>query len=181
MIARAQAAHFPGQLQVVHQIDAARRERRRRGQQQPFHHLREALQLVFVRRVDFGIVSRELGDFGQRLGAILPHEEMAAVGKRGEECGILGVHLVAEARQLQFPHDAFLQQAGEVRGGGDAIARPDLLGDRAAAHQFAPLQYQHLAPAARQVGGRHQTIVAAADDDGIVPGHDSEFLERHYR
>src|ERR1035441_7800929 len=31
-IARAQAAHFPGEFQVVDEIDGARRERRRRGQ-----------------------------------------------------------------------------------------------------------------------------------------------------
>ena len=170
-IARAQAAHLPGELQVIDEIDGAWRERRRCGQQQAFHHLRETLQLIFVRRVDIGVVRREFGDFGQRLRAVLPHEEMAPVGKRGEEGGILGVHLVAVARQFQLPDDAFLEQAGEVRGSGDAIARPDFFGDRAPAHEFAPLQHQHLAPAARQIGGGNQSVMAAADDDGIVFGH----------
>ena len=124
--------------------------------------------MIFVGRVDFGVVRRELGDLGQRFGAVLPHEEVAAVGKGGEEGGILGVHVVAEALQLQIAHDAFLQQAGEVGGGGDAIAGPDLFGDGAAAHQFAPLEHQHLAAGARQIGGGDQAVVAAADDDGIV-------------
>ena len=144
------------------------RELRRRGEQQTFHHLREALQLIFVGRVDFGIVRGELGDFGERFGAVLPHEEMAAVGEGGEEGGIFGVHPVAEARELQIAHDAFLHQAGEVGGGGDAIARPDFFGDGAAADQFAPFEHQHLAAAARQIRGGDQAIVAAADDDGIV-------------
>ena len=55
-IARAQAAHLSGELQVIDEIEAARRELRRRGEQQAFHHLREALQLIFVGGVDFGVV-----------------------------------------------------------------------------------------------------------------------------
>ena len=164
-VLRAQSAQLPGELQVVDEIRRRWRKLRRRGEQQIFHHLRQALQLIFVRRVDLGVALGELGDFRQRFAAVLPHEEMAAVGKGGEERRILGVHLVAEARQLQFADDALLQQAGEVRGGGDAVARPDLFGDRASAHQFAPLQHQDLAPGARQVRGGDQSVVAAADDD----------------
>jgi hypothetical protein len=47
---------------------------------------------------------------------------VAAVGKGREEGRVFGVHPVAEARQIQFADDALLQEAGEIRGGGDTVA-----------------------------------------------------------
>ena len=102
------------------------------------------------------------------LGAILPHEEMAAVGEGREESGIFGVHLVAEARELEFADDAFLKQAGEIGRGGDAVAGPDFFGDRAAAHQLALFEHQHFASGAGEVGRGDQAVVAAANDDYVV-------------
>jgi hypothetical protein len=65
---------------------------------------------------------------------------VAAVGEGGKEGGIFGIDVVTVAGQVEFADDALLQRAGEVRSGGDAEARPDLLGNGAAAHHFAPLQ-----------------------------------------
>ena len=132
---------------------AVRRKLGRRGEEQAFDHFGEPLQMIFVRRKHFGVVRGEFRDFGQGFGAILPHEEMAAVGKRREERGIFRVDTIAEAFEFEFANDALLQQAGEIRGGGDAIARPDFFGDRATAHQFALFEHQHFAPGAREVGG----------------------------
>ena len=171
-VVRAQAAQASGELQVVDEIaQAAGREMRRGREQQVLYDLGEALELVFVGGIDFGVAGRELGDLRQGLGAVLPHEEVAAVGKGRKEGGVLGVHVVAEAFEFELANDALLQQAGEIGRGGDAVAGPDLFGDGAAAHQFAALEHQHLAAGAREVSGGDQAVVAAADDDGVVLGH----------
>ena len=167
-----QTAHAARQLQVVDEVaHAGGRKLRRRGQQQPFHYLRDTLQLIFVGRIDLRVAARELGDLGQRLGAVLPHEEMAAVGKSREEGRILGVHLISVALQFQFANDALLQQAGQVSRRGDPITRPDLFGDRTAAHHLAALQHQHRAPGAGQVGCGDQAVMTAAYNDCVVFRH----------
>ena len=171
-VLRTQPAQTARELQVIDEIaNAARWKLRRRGEQQALHHLREALDLVFVSRISLGVAPREFGNLGQRLRAILPHEEVAAIGERGEERRVFGVHLIAVALQLQLADDALLQQAGEIRAGGDAIARPDFFGDRAAAQQFAPLKHEYLAPRPRQIRSRNQPVVAAAYDYCIVLSH----------
>ena len=63
--------------------------------------------------------------------------------------------------------DAILQQAGQVGRRGDAIPRPDFFRDRASAGQFAPLEDEHAAASLRQVGRRHEPVVARADDDDV--------------
>ena len=97
----------------------------------------EFFQMRFVARIRFGIVLRELGDLGQRLRAILPHEQVAPIGEGREERGVLGVDAIAEAFQLQIAHDFFLHQAREIGRRRNAVAGPDFFGDGAAAHQFA--------------------------------------------
>ena len=166
-----EVADASGQPQVIDDVDGGGRELGRSGEQQAFDDARDALELIFVCGVDFGVVFGEFGDFGERLRAVLPHEEVAAVGEDGEEGGILGVHAIAELLELQFADDALLHQAGQVGAGGDTIAGPDLFGDGAAAEELAAFEHEHLPSGARQVGGGDQAVVAAADDDHIVFGH----------
>ena len=45
----------------------------------------------------------------------------------------------------------------------------DLFGDGGAAEHVPPLEHEHLAPGARQIGGAGQAVVPAADDDRVVP------------
>ena len=65
---------------------------------------------------------------------------------------LVGGCSVTEALELEFADDAVLQEAGEVRGARNTKALPELFGDAATAHQLAPLEDQHLAAGARQVG-----------------------------
>ena len=58
-------------------------------------------------------------------------------------------------------------QAGEIGGGGDAIARPDFFGDRAAADQLAAFEHQHAASGSGQIRGADQAVVAGANDDCV--------------
>ena len=89
--------------------------------------------MIFVLGIDFGVALGELRHFLQRASAILPHEEMAAIGEGREKRRILGVDPVAVALQFQFADDALLQEAGQVCGRGNFVTRPDFLGDRATA------------------------------------------------
>ena len=95
---------------------------------------------------------------GSRVATLTVRAPEGDTPKNPEELAKQGANAwpIRAFRELD---DALLEQAGEVRGCGDAIARPDLFGDRAPAQQFAPLQHQHLAPAARQIGGPRQGIL----------------------
>ncbi len=65
--------------------------------------------MVFVGWKHLGVVPRKLGDFGQRASAILPHEEMAAVGKRREKRRVLGIHAIAEPLEFEISNHALLK------------------------------------------------------------------------
>ena len=60
------------------------------------------------------------------------------------------------------------QQRDDVRADRELEAGKDLFGDRRAAEHVAPLEHEHLAARARQVGGVDEAVVAAADDDDVV-------------
>ena len=164
----AEAAHLSRELQIIDEIARPLwRELRRRGEQQAFHHLREPLQMVLISGEHRRVVPGKFRDFLQRPGAILPHEQMAAVGKGRKERGVLGVHAIAEARQFQIANHALLQQAGQVRSSGDVIARPDFFGDRAPAHQFAAFQHQYATARLSKIGGTDQAVVPGSNDDCV--------------
>ena len=88
----------------------------------------------FVARIGFGVVGGELGDLGHGFRAILPHEQVAAIGEGREEGGVFGVDAVAEAFEFQLADDFFLHQARKIGCRGDAVAGPDFFGDCAAAY-----------------------------------------------
>ena len=43
-----------------------------------------------------------------------------------------------------------------------------LLGDDAAAHEFAAFQHQHFSSGAGEIGGSDQTVVTGTDNDGVL-------------
>src|SRR6185312_11730885 len=82
-LAPRQAAQLAYELYVIDKIaDALWWEFRWRDQQQRFRHHSEFFKMRFVARKCLGIALREFGDLGQRLRAILPHEQVTPVGKR---------------------------------------------------------------------------------------------------
>ena len=60
------------------------------------------------------------------------------------------------------------QQRHDVGADREVEAGKDLFGDRRAAEDVTPLEHEHLAARAREIGGGGQAVVAAADDDGVV-------------
>ena len=57
------------------------------------------------------------------------------------------------ARQIELADDLRPEQRDDVRADGEAKAREDLFGHRGAAEDVAPLEHEHLAAGAREVGG----------------------------
>jgi hypothetical protein len=61
-----------------------------------------------------------------------------------------------------------VEEAVDVRRGGDLVARKGLLRDAGAADDAAPLEHQDALPGAREVARGHQPVVAGADHDGVI-------------
>ncbi len=61
-----------------------------------------------------------------------------------------------------------MEPTDSVRGRVELEAWKDLLGDSRSADHLPPLQNQHLEAGPAQVRGRHEAVVARADDDGVV-------------
>ena len=72
--------------------------------------------------------------------------------------------------EVELADDLGPQQADDVRGHREAVARHDLLGDGSAAQHVSSLQHEHAPAGPGEVGGADQAVVAAADHDGVVRG-----------
>ncbi len=70
--------------------------------------------------------------------------------------------------KMQIANHRRVEQADRIARRRIAKARMKLLGDRGAAEYRTAFQYTHFLPARREVAGAHQTVVSAADDDGVV-------------
>ena len=71
-------------------------------------------------------------------------------------------------RQVELADDLRPQQRHDVRADREVEAGKHFFGDGGAAEHVPPLEHEHLAAGAREVGGRGQAVVAAADDDRVV-------------
>ena len=70
--------------------------------------------------------------------------------------------------QPQVAPDRGAQHAQHVGAGRGAVARGELLGDAGAADDVAPFEHERAQAGAREVEGRDQAVVPAADDDRVV-------------
>jgi hypothetical protein len=156
----------------VHQ--PARIERRRIGRghvQDRFDepaHLDHRLPVLVVR---FGVDSRVPRDLAPRLAVIVHAPQVVAVRHRRERT-VERENLETVSREIELADDLRAQERDDV--GGDRVleARVDLLGDRRAADDVAALEHEHLPSGAGEVGRADQAVVAAANDDDVVVGHD---------
>src|SRR5437868_7032726 len=104
------------------------------------------------------------------LVVIGPLREVITIHKRGERA-FKRQDLQPVLRQLELADDLGPQQAHDIGKDREAEAREHFLAHRRAADALAPLEYKNLAPRAREIGGAGETVVAAADDDGVVALH----------
>ena len=100
---------------------------------------------------------------------------MAPVGKRDEHLGIAEPVRQAVPLELEVPDDLRPEHAQHLGGAGHPEALDDLVRDARATDAVAPLEDRHREAVPRQVARRHQSVVAGADHDRVVPGphHDA--------
>ena len=75
------------------------------------------------------------------------------------------------AGEVQLADDLGPQQRDDVGADGELEAGEHFLGDRCAAEHVTPLEDEDLASRAGEVGGVDESVVAAADHDGVVAWH----------
>ena len=102
-----------------------------------------------------------------------------AVLERDPEIRVGDEEAQAAAAEVELAHHQLVEQADDVGAGADDVA---VVGERplqraGAAEPLAPLEHEDAAAGPRQVGGRGQPVVAAADDDD-VPLAAGEVAER---
>ena len=107
------------------------------------------------------------GDLLLVLAVVLAEEQVVAVLLRAEGGRHEDRH-EAVLRELEVVDDVRPEQAQGVRERGEPEARPQLLRDRRAAHEVAPLEDEGLQAGLGEVGAVRQAVVAAPDDDGVV-------------
>src|SRR4029079_11971772 len=74
-------------------------------------------------------------------------------------------------KQVEIADDLRLQEADRVCGGRVAESGREFLSHAGTADDVAPLEYLHLEPGHAEVGGAHEAVVTAADDDHVILGH----------
>ena len=60
------------------------------------------------------------------------------------------------------------KQRNDIRTNRKLESGKHFFGDRRAAEHVPALEHQHFFARAREIGGIHQTVVSAADDDDVV-------------
>ena len=74
----------------------------------------------------------------------------------------------AVPRQIEITNDFGTQQAYDIGKHRELEAGKDLFRHGGTADPGPALEHQHLFPGARQIGGRHEAVVASADHDRVV-------------
>src|SRR2546421_9037968 len=120
--------------------------------------------------VRLGVAHRVACKLAPVLVVIGPLREVVSV-REWRERALERQDVQAMARELELADDFRPEQAYHVRENGEAEARKHFLGHRGATDAFAALEHEHLAAAAREIGGAGEPVVAAADDDGVVALH----------
>ena len=128
------------------------------------------------RRQATGVTGREPPRLLDRAVELVVQQERRPVGEQ-VEAGAGGGDGQAALGEPHVLPDALAQHAQHIGAGRRAEARRELLGDAGATHDRPPLEHERAHPRASQVERRHQAVVAAADDHGVVGGraHDSSW------
>ncbi len=115
-----------------------------------------------------GVAGGELRDLLVASHRIVGELQVAAV-RVGREVGPLRVDPVAVPFQLELSEDGRRHQAHDVREGRHLVVRtPWGLRDRGPADRLPALHHDDPLPGLGQEPRRHESVVAAADDDDVV-------------
>jgi hypothetical protein len=89
--------------------------------------------------------------------------------------------LEAVLRQRELPDDLGAEQRDDVRGHAEPKAGEHFLGHRRPAEKVAPFEHDDLEAGTREVRRRHQPVVPATDDHGVVRRTIGRVGSRHQR
>ena len=116
------------------------------------------------------VLLRELANLRRHPLRLTEPDEGAPVGKGEHERGVRPREGEAEALELQVRDDLRLERAGRV-GHRRTVAGEELVLRTGTADDVPLLEHEHVDPRAGEVGGAGEAVVAATDDDGLVPPH----------
>ena len=132
--------------------------------------LRETIEEVEQCRVAVDVLLRELPDLRRDPLRLAEPDERAPVGKGEHERGVRPREGETETLELQIRDDLRLERAGGV-GHRRAVAGKELVLRAGAADDVALLEHEHVDACTGEVGGAGEAVVAATDDDDLVPPH----------
>ena len=90
------------------------------------------------------------------------------VGERDLERGIAGDHAQSAIGEMEVADNFGAKHAGDIRSGGSAAGRSDLLGDTTSADDVAAFEDEGGVSGAREIGSSCEAVVAGADNHGVV-------------
>ena len=119
--------------------------------------------------VDVALREAHRLEVGLGPGVVEPLAEGGAVVERDPEVRVGDEEAQAAPAEVELAITELVEQADDVGAGADDEA---LVGERplqraGAAEPLAALEHEHAAAGPRQVGGRGEAVVAAADDDRV--------------
>ncbi len=140
----------------------------RRGlEREVAQHIGDGFERSVIGRQRSGVGGREAREFRLRLRQPAADLEIAAPRQRQEVGEVARDHPIAVRGEVHVGDDLRAEQADGVARDRIAEAGGELLGHRRAADDPARLDDADLEPRAGEVEGGNETVVAAADDDGI--------------
>src|SRR6185295_3625320 len=107
-------------------------------------------------------------EFGFRPPAVGPPRDDVSIGEGNLNGRVAGDHAQSVFGKAQVRNNFWPQHARDIRSGGYATSGSDLFGDAAAADDIAAFENQCGQSGPCEVGGCSQTVMAAADYDGII-------------
>jgi len=159
----AQSQGTPARAQQGAEVPPAQPARLRGlGVEQRLDHPGHPAQEGLVVEEPCGVPLGEAGHLSQTERPVGAQQQAASVGKRREGGGVAGQQAQAVAAQGELAHQRGTQQARQVGGPGDPVARPELLGDAGAADHGALLEDPGAVARPGQVGGGGQGVVPGA-------------------
>src|SRR6266404_1080799 len=126
------------------------------------------VELLLILRIRLGVASREFGNLALCVCHLRPEDEVPAIEKGLKVCGALGIDVVSKANQIQIVDHLLLQQAVQIGGSRKLESREAFFGDARSADDIAPFEHQDSPSGASQIPGGYESVVASANDDGIV-------------
>ena len=119
--------------------------------------------------VGLGVPARPAAKLAHGSAVVVDPPQVVAVQWR--ERAVQRKDLQAVLGEFQLPDDLWPEQADHVGRHAEAEAREDLFGHGRPAQDVPALQDERPQPSLGQVGGAHQAVVAAADEDDVVLAH----------